>query len=277
MSSELVFVLAAFVLVAACLLGFFGVRPFFRRQRRARLRQTAFPRGWEACLEANLPPYRHLPSDLRRQLRENINVFLNEKRFEGCGGLELTDEMRVTIAGEACLLLLNRETQMYSRLKSILVYPDAYVAQEDENPVRLGESWTSGAVVLSWDDTKKGGLNFDDGQNVAIHEFAHQLDQEDGAADGAPLLGKRSAYRTWARVLSREYDELQRKTRKGRRTVMDDYGATTPAEFFAVATETFFEKPEQLQKKHPELYDELKSYYRVDPATWPSGPKIRRQ
>ena len=133
---------------------------------------------------------------------------------------------------------------------------------------RLGESWGHGSVVLAWDSVQRGAHNMHDGLNVALHEFAHQLDQEDGAADGAPILPARGAYASWARVLSREYERLQRRTEKHRETLIRSYGATHPAEFFAVATETFFEKPRQLRRKRPELYEELKSYYRVDPEAW---------
>ena len=190
--------------------------------------------------------------------------------FEGCGGLELTDEMRVLIAAQACLLLLNRPAAVYPRLKTILVYPSTYVAGGQDQPksVRLGESWGAGVVVLAWNSVKGGATNFNDGQNVTLHEFAHQLDQADGAADGAPDLASRSAYRTWAQVLSREYQTLRKWKKKGRRTVLNKYGATNPAEFFAVATETFFEKPRQMKKKHPELYEELKRYYRTEPLDW---------
>ena len=196
--------------------------------------------------------------------------------FEGCGGLELTDEIKVTIAAQACLLLLHRETDYYPRLITILVYPHAYVAKSIEpigggvvlegETARLGEAWKDGVVVLSWDDVRQGASDLHDGHNVVLHEFAHQLDQQDGSADGAPILEHRSQYVTWARVLSDEYDQLRRDTEKGRTDVLDEYGATNPAEFFAVATECFFEKPIQLRRKHPQLYEELKAYYRQDPA-----------
>jgi Mlc titration factor MtfA (ptsG expression regulator) len=164
---------------------------------------------------------------------------------------------------------------LYRRLKTILIYPGAYVAGKkgvfgytQDKSVRLGESWHSGVVVLSWDDVQHGGRDFKDGHNVTLHEFAHQLDQEDGVADGAPLLEQRTNYIAWARVLSKEYKNLCRKTRKGRPSVLRRYGATNPAEFFAVATETFFEKPRQMQTKHPELYEELRDYYKLNPVEW---------
>ena len=133
---------------------------------------------------------------------------------------------------------------------------------------RLGESWDCGVVVLSWDSVLGGARNFEDGHNVAFHGFAHQLDQEDGAADGAPILESRSAYAAWARIFKQEYDALVAKTAKGRKSTLDRYGATNPAEFFAVATETFFEKPHQLKAKHPELFKELQYFYTVDPTNW---------
>ena len=248
-----------------------------RHARRQRLFSNPFPDEWVGILEQNVPLYRLLPESLRRELHGHINVFLDEKSFEGCGGLELTDEIRVTIAAQACILLLNRKTRCYPRLVSILVYPSAYVANEVkgggsieviDRQVRLGESWHHGAVVLSWDTVMHGASDIRDGHNEVLHEFAHQLDQEDGSADGAPILEQRSRYVTWARVLNRDYEELRKKAQHGRRTVMGHYGAVNPAEFFAVLTETFFEKPKQLKKKHPELYDEVRNFYNVDPLEW---------
>jgi Mlc titration factor MtfA (ptsG expression regulator) len=175
------------------------------------------------------------------------------------------------------MLLLNRKALYFRKLRSILVYPHTYVAKTvssngtitvNGQSVRLGESWQNGPVVLAWDSVTGGTSNITDARNVVLHEFAHQLDQEDGAADGAPILEHRSRYTTWARVLSKEYEVLQKNKRERRRSVLNKYGATNPAEFFAVATETFFEKPKQMVKRHPELYDELKSYYKLDPVEW---------
>lgn len=244
-----------------------------RNRKRRKLRNRPFPEEWLEILHANVPMYEHLPESARRQLQGHIQVFLDEKNFEGCDGLELTDEIRVTIAAQACFLLLSGKCDYYPRLQSILVYPSTYVARseaehESSDSVRLGESWNTGAVVLAWDATRRGGMDMKDGHNVVFHEFAHQLDQEDGSADGAPKLESLSRYAPWARVLSKEYYALQKRAGRGKRSVMDDYGATDPAEFFAVATETFFEKPAQMRKKHPELYDELADYYELNPAEW---------
>jgi len=262
--------IAAAVLSAALLIA----KLLFRRVRRRRLREAAFPENWRRIIEANVPLYGRMPESLRRQLHGLVQVFLAEKHFEACGGLEMTDEIKVTIAAQACMLLLNRQPTYFPKLRTILVYPHTYVARTvssngsmvvEGHSVRLGESWQNGPVVLAWDSVKGGTSNVTDARNVVLHEFAHQLDQEDGAADGAPILERRSRYVTWARVLSAEYEALQR----GRgRTVMSRYGATNPAEFFAVATETFFEKPRQMHKHHPELYEELKTYYQLDPLAW---------
>ncbi len=237
---------------------------------------TPFPKKWEAILKKNIPPYAKLALDEQRQLRDLTRIFVGEKNFEGCGGLEMTDEIKVTIAAQACMLLLNRKCECYPKLDSILVYPSSYVADNrnslsippSDPSVRLGESWGTGAVVLAWDSVKQGARNFRDGQNVTMHEFAHQLDQENSSANGTPILGMRSAYTAWSQVFTNEYRRLQSRTLKGKPSVMDSYGANSPAEFFAVATETFFEMPKQLKKKHPELYKELQSFYQLDPSQW---------
>ena len=253
-----------------------GYWPFVSR-RRTLLKARPFPPEWDHILNKNVALYHYLPAPLKKQLQGHIQVFLAEKTFEGCGGLDITDEIRVTIAGQACILLLNRKTDYYPRLYSILVYPTAYVAQwksrfgffhEEEHPARLGESWTRGAVVVAWDHAKQTTVDFTDGHNVVLHEFAHQLDQEDGVADGVPILDNASNYGTWARVLGTEYQKLQESVLTNKRHVMDDYGETNPAEFFAVATETFFEKPHEMKARHPELYTELMEFYRVNPEEW---------
>ena len=237
-----------------------------------------FPDEWAGILERNVSLYRYLPDALREQLHNDIKIFIAEKHFEGLGGLEMTDEIKVTIAAEAAMLLLNRRNSDYPKLTSILVYPSAYVTKQSTDigggvyiegqSVRLGESWQHGSVVLAWDNVRQGAANSQDGHNVVLHEFAHQLDQEDGAADGAPILEKSSSYATWARIMSKEYEQLRSNVEHHKKSVMDKYGATNPAEFFAVATETFFEKPRQLKKKAPDLYAELKSFYNVDPIEW---------
>ncbi len=223
------------------------------------------------------------PAD-RRELEGHIRVFLAEKRFEGCGGQEVTDEVRVLIAAQACLLLLHRDTDCYPLLHSILVYPSSYIAKTwhwekdgtiiEGNQVRGGESWPHGTVVLAWDGAFAGAVELNKNRNLVLHEFAHQLDEEDGIADGAPLLSGSNLwqihhrYQAWARVLSDEFQQLRRAAEEGRETVLDTYGAQNPAEFFAVVTECFFEKPGRLKERHPALYAELQEFYRQDPLLY---------
>ncbi|MGV3756144.1 MAG: zinc-dependent peptidase [Verrucomicrobiota bacterium] len=257
---------------------------FFKRRRREQLKAQPFSTAWQDILLRRFPFYERLDAAGREALEDLIQIFLGEKVFEGCGGQEITDEVRVLIAAQACFLLLNREVECYPKLKTVLVYPSAYFArgggrhgdQEVQHEVqgRLGESWDAGVVVLAWDATLAGAANVMDGRNLVYHEFAHQLDQEDGAADGAPTLPadswreKRGRYLAWAKIMGEEYGELQKAIDKGQKTVIDDYGGSHPAEFFAVATECFFEKPRQLRKNHPALYEELKKFYQQDPETY---------
>jgi len=239
--------------------------------------QAPFPPEWLAIIERSVPFCRALPPEDSQELRGLIQVFLAEKHFEGCEGLEITDEIRVTIAAQACILLLHRATDFYPSLQSILVYPTAYFAPvrraepgglvSEGIEARSGESWSKGALVLSWDDVVRGASDVHDGSNVVFHEFAHQLDDEAGRGDGAPLLPKRSMYVAWARVLGTEYKRLVDSIEHHRPTFLDSYGATSPAEFFAVATEFFFEKPRELKLLHPALYEELRIFYEQDPAS----------
>lgn len=273
--------LAAVAIVAAV---FLAARSWSRRReagRRERLRARPFPPAWGSILERTFPVYDRLSEGEREALHGHIQVFLAEKHVEGCGGLEMTDEIRVTIAAQACLLLLSLDADYYPDLRSILVYPTTVVpryAREsshgtvagEPHPV-LGQSWGHGTVILAWDSVRRGVSNMSDGKNVVFHEFAHQLDQETGEADGVPHLESLSAFRTWGRVMREHFVALSEAAEEGRKTVLDDYGATDPAEFFAVATEAFIEKPLQLRRKRPELYEVLAAYYGLDPASWHGG------
>jgi len=250
---------------------------FLKKRRRRRLRARLIPAAWGLTLTRGLPVFRRLPPEDQAELLGHVQVFLAEKKFEGCGGLNLTDEIRLTIAAHACLLLLHRETDYYPELSTILVYPSTYVAHGERH--LEGPIWESGeqhllghtqhrlgALVLAWDAAKRSAANSSGGRNLVLHEFAHQLDFEDHATDGTPVLTTRSDYATWERVMSREFKALRAADEAGSLTVMDTYGATNPAEFFAVATETFFERPHALRAVHPELYTEFKRFYCQDPA-----------
>jgi Mlc titration factor MtfA (ptsG expression regulator) len=254
-----------------------------KERRRRQLRAQPFPVKWRAMIDRNLPFFSRLPQSDQQELLGHVQVFLAEKRFESCGGLELTEEIRLTIAAQACLLLLHRRTDYFPRLITVLVYPSGFIVNQS-TPItdqiwqegregRLGETASEmGSMVLAWDAARSGALDPSDGKNVVIHEFAHQLDFEDLAADGAPLLGSRDEKRAWAEVMKMEFAALRAADETGIPTLLDSYGATNPAEFFAVATEAFFERPLALRQHRPQLYAELQRFYRQDPALYSSEP-----
>ena len=267
---------------AALVIGWLIVQPALRERRRRRLRAAPFPAAWRAILRRRVPRYATLPHDERRELERLMAVFLAEKDFVGCAGQEIDDEVRVTIAAQACMLMLGRRPRYFPGLSTILVYPGAFVVErlrpepsgvlQETRQALSGESWSHGQVVLSWEDVLQGAADPADGRNVVIHEFAHQLDQEKGYANGAPLLPARSRYERWSRVLGEEFARLRERAAwgppSGEPPLLDFYGAADPAEFFAVASEAFFERPAELALAHPALYAELSGYYRVDPSNW---------
>lgn len=248
---------------------------FLKKRRWERLRAQPFPPELVPILTANVPVYRRLPDDLRSQLHGHINVLLAEKHFEGCNGLEITDEVRVTIAGEAALLILNRETSYYHDLLTILVYPDIFYADIEDNEGhivseykedRSGESWDMGVVILSWKDAVEHASTGRGGYNVVLHEFAHVLDMENGAMDGIPKMNTHAQRAEWRRVFTEAYDEFEHGGK--RNSVVDEYASGDPSEFFAVVTESFFERSIAFQREQPALYSVLSRYYCVDPANW---------
>lgn len=270
--------LVAVALVALIIIGWLIAQPFYKVHRRHVARERPFPEQWRRILRERVPYFRKLPSDLQLQLKKHIQVFIAEKEFIGCKGVVITDEMRVVIAANACLLILNRPTDCYPMLRQILVYPSAFIIDRLETDgagvahhrrqILSGESWSRGQVVLSWEDTVEGAEIPDDGRNVVIHEFAHQLDQEKGFANGAPFLSHQKRYARWSEVFNQHYDLLARRIEQRIPTLLSAYAAQNPAEFFAVASELFFEQPEALKTEAPELYGELQHYYCIDPLTW---------
>jgi Mlc titration factor MtfA (ptsG expression regulator) len=248
---------------------------WLRNRRRRRILAKPFPPAWLEVLNQNVPLYGLLAEAEQATLRDDLRIFAAEKNWEGCGGLVLTDEMRVTIAAHACLLLLGIDHDSFERVYTILVYPSGFRSPEGwqgpDGVVHtdvglLGEAWLRGPVILAWDDVLAGARNARDGRNVVLHEFAHQVDYLDGVADGTPPLRSREQYRRWHDVMTAEYTRLAEESEHGRPQVLDAYGATNPAEFFAVATECFFEKPLQMKHRHPQLYDVLREYYCQDTA-----------
>lgn len=255
--------------------------PLWVRLRRERIAGRPFPQPWRRILRRRVPLVARLPARQQLKLKALMQVFLAEKPVIGCRGLRVTDEIRVTIAALACLPLLGAARGIYPELRQVLVYPSAFVVDRpvteaggvlsEQRRVLAGESWSQGQVLLAWDEVLRGAATPGDGHNVVIHEFAHQLDQANGRANGAPALATAEAYRRWSTVMQNEFDALRWRLARVDETgpgLIDPYAATDPAEFFAVVSELFFERPVELAAGHPALYGELSGYYRLDPASW---------
>lgn len=249
-----------------------------RRWRPSRaFRFADAPAHWRSLISEQVSLTARLTEEEWSRLLGLVHRFVREKNFEGIDGLVITEAMKVIIAAQACLLLLHvAMDRPFPDVKSVLVYPgtfvprtpdlDRHMRSEVSEPVpTLGESLKS-VIVLSWESVQQGLSRPGDGHNVVLHEFAHQLDQEDGYVDGIPLLEAPSSTRVWANVLRERFAELQRKAEEGEPDLLSFYGATNRAEFFAVATETFFTRPAELRDRYPDLYRELKGFYRQDPA-----------
>lgn len=251
---------------------------WIKDHRRKKILEIPFPSDWEPYLERNISHYKLLQEDRKKHLRDLVQVFVAEKNWEGCAGLVMTNEIRVTIAGQACLLILELPHDLYSGVESVFVYPTAVVRPEHKlgvferpqgiTPVPypiLGEAQHRGPVILVWDSVKQMAQHPEAGHNVVYHEFAHKLDMIDGAVDGTPPLGSPALYQEWAEICSREFLKLRADSHKGRPTFLDSYCAVNEAEFFAVITEQFFDKPAGMKKHHPDLYSILQKFYRQDP------------
>lgn len=271
---------AALPMVAVATLVLLGAaavaaQPWWRERRRAQLRAAPFPPAWRRILRRRVPVAARLPSDLQRRLKRHIQVFVAEKAFIGCQGQPITDEVRVTVAAQACLLLLGHDRpDYYPRLRQVLVYPDAFLVQHErplgdglvqvQRKALAGESWSQGQVILAWAEVLAGAADPGDGRNVVVHEFTHQVDQDTGTADGQPWLPTLAMRRRWAMAMGAALQRLRHEPS----TVIDAYGASDPAEFFAVVTEVFFERPAALAAEVPEVYRELAALYKVDPLAW---------
>lgn len=270
------------LIVSALLIGSVVVAAFILfvlpRWHERRLLAAPFPSGWEQILQRRFPLYRQLSASEQERLRGMIQLFLADRDFHGCAGLALTDEIRVSIAAQACLLMLYRGMPLYPGLRHILVYPAAFrvrrgqarhpdgtVSEDDQ--ILQGQAWQQGKVILSWDDVEYGLNDPQDGRNVTLHEFAHQLDQQNGAMDGMPIV-PHELQAEWQRVVSRTLADRRRAADEWRQDVLDVYATENEAELFAVATEVFFERPQALAADHPALFRLLCAYYAVDPRSW---------
>jgi Mlc titration factor MtfA (ptsG expression regulator) len=264
--------LVAIFVVAAGVLTWLVVAPLWRARRRVLHMARPLDPGAVTAVDRNVPAAGRLPSELRSRLEALMSAFLAEKEFVGCNGLVVTDEMRATIAALACLLVLGRRGH-YDELHSILVYPTAFWVEdevEDESGVveqrrrvLSGEAWQSSRIILSWEDVLEAAREPGQGYNVALHEFAHYLD-----AEGLGLAGSERPLADWAGELAAEFDALLDAVDRGEETFLDPYGAEDETEFFAVASEDFLDRPVELRAEHPRLYELLREFYALDPATW---------
>ena len=248
---------------------------------RGRRKRARFPPSWLPVLEDRVGYYRVLPAPEQEELRGMLQVLMGELSFEAGAGLHAVDQtMQVTIAAQACVLLLHRPLADLPRLRTAIVYPGVYRARErlhtaegvevEETEARHGEAWAHGVLLLSWEDVIYDAAHIDDGQNVVFHEVAHALDDQTGEADGLPLLADSGAVETWSRAFGTAFENLEQDVRRRRKTLLDSYAAEDPAEFFAVATETFLESPIAFQAVYPELYRLMRDLYRLDPVAWAS-------
>ncbi len=251
---------------------------WWRNRRRRKLLADPFPPTWQDLLEQHVAHFHLVPDALKLRWRNDLRIFLAEKNWEGCGGLELTDAMRVTVSALATLMTLGMNDFLFENVPTILIYPREFVVA-DQRPIldevaileeseRLGEAHDQGPVILSWMDVEEAARKPGVGENLVFHEFAHKLDMLNGQLDGTPKIAQSSLRTRWAEVMFREFKSLRRRARRGVETFLDPYGAEEPAEFFAVITECFFDAPKELRVEHPEIYELLKEYYRLDPSTW---------
>lgn len=294
----LVQIVVVLVVVAGLAGAFVALRPLLLRWvRAAAAREDAkpIPAAWLALVDDRVPATRHLDAPQRQALLRSARELITTRHWEGCNGLVLTPEMQLVVATQACLLTAAIAGEPYPHLREILVYPTAFVPRRvcdpqawlgTNNPEKasaeLGESWSSGVIVLAWDSAVEGAADPRDGHNVVFHEFAHELASEHFLVPPGPSPGEllSAGYRSvarmtptvpdperWERVLEASYDELCAKVAASTASVLDPYGATNRAEFFAVATEVFFERPRELHAEYPELYEQLGTFYRQDPES----------
>lgn len=251
-------------------------RWFARRQKRKALLAAPLTPEQRATVERLVPLVRRLPQPLRHTLEGKMNLFLDQVTIRGLNDLEVTEEMRLSVAAQACLLVVNSPA-WYDTIRNVLVYPSTFVAQRDTHDGHFvhagrhsmfGESWARGPVVLSWDAALHGGVDAEDGHNVVIHEFAHQLDALSGHTNGIPILRKGQAYAGWERAMLDAFRDHVSRLERGEQTLIDTYGATNHEEFFAEAIVTFFERPRALRREEPALYAQLAELLALDPAQW---------
>lgn len=270
-------VVAALALVTAMAVAVLAGPTLARLWRRQRITRQPFPATWRDIMRRQVPLVRELPAAQQLRLKKHIQLLLAEVPFIGCAGLAVSEEMRVIIAAQAAVLLLGRGGS-FGNLREVLIYPGQFVVPHSKpggggvvhegRDVLAGQSWQRGQVIVAWDAVRDGAADPHDGANVVIHEFAHQLDQDNGVANGAPYVGRGARQRAWSTLMQREFVELQNRLASAPAGLIRSYAATHPAEFFAVTSELFFEQPQALANERPALYEGLKFCYRLDPLSW---------
>lgn len=268
--------MTVFVIIVVAIAAAFGVQRWSRWRTRRRLLASQLSGHQRAIVEDQVPLIARLPTDLHDKLEGKVLLFLHQVEFIGCNGLEVTEEMELSIAAQACLLIVNNDS-WYAHLRTVLIYPGAFKSRQRESNgfvvterevVRTGESWARGPVILSWAHSERGASNDMDGHNVVLHEFAHQLDDLSGHTNGVPVLSEGQSFSDWAQAIGPAYDTHVESVRSGRKTFIDPYGAEGPEEFFAVAVEAFFEKPVELKEAEPKVYAQLAALFRLEPTDW---------
>lgn len=244
-------------------MAFLNALPFVRSWRRRRLAARPFPLEWVPLLEQKLPFYKRLEDEEREAFHTHLKIFYWEKYWIGAGGLEVTEKMKILISASAARIARQLPLCIYDRLTEIVIYPSHYLHPERTDAIILGQAHHFGTVVLSWDAVREGILTPNDSRDTAIHEFAHVLDAADGVFDGTPLLERGEDYKEWSRVMGHYFAGLQDNPTRG---IVRAYGATNEAEFFAVATEVFFENPRRLKNRAPDLYAVLAKFFKIDPV-----------
>lgn len=255
---------------------------WWTKRRRHKLLSQPLPDQWREVIVDRLAVYPLLSAAEQQRVHDYVRVFIPEKNWEGCLGFELTEEVQVTIAAQVALLVLGFDDEYFDHVRSILVYPQTYVAPDsphhhsgivdERGSARDGEAWYRGPVILAWDEVLADVRAPEYGSNLVVHEFAHQLDMQNGShADGVPPMTSRAQFERWSKVVTHEYERLGQACRHRQETLLDCYGTTNMAEFFAVSSEVFFTLPVELQEEHAELYDVLREYYRQDPARRAQG------
>ena len=252
---------------------------WWKQRRRNRILSESFPEEWQGILQSNIHQVPTLSNTEFKELQSRTQILVHEKNWEGCGGLEMTDEVKVTVAGQVGLMTLAMEPQYFDHVLSVLVYPSGYVARSEQpaadgtimevGEARLGEAWWRGPVILSWSDVLEGGLSPNDGRNLVFHEFAHQLDMLNGrVVDGMPPLTAVERQRSWSQVFEMAYRRFLQQCRMGRPVLLDPYAGTNRGEFFAVACETFFQYPNDFRRLLPDVFEQLTGYFQIDPGQW---------